>query len=182
MRNYKYKGEIETLRTLPSEITVGEFQKITKLQDGTVGDYNYYLSVFSVLGLSDQLIDDLDDTALIEIIKDFQTDFIVDNSVYEQIAEVNGTVYFAYEDKFSMKARMFADIEERMKLDNVEWITYALARIFLVEDRLQDHNDAKHISNKCKSMKDMTMDVALPYIFYISEKYISNVKILINND
>ena len=30
MRKYEYKGKIESMKTLPTEITIGEFKDITK--------------------------------------------------------------------------------------------------------------------------------------------------------
>lgn len=178
MRKYEYNGKIESLKTLPTEITVEEFKNITKNQDH-VGNFMYYLNAFEILGLSSSFIDDIDDVTLYEIIADFQEDFKVDNTTFKKIIEVDGYEYAAYDENFSLGARDIALIEEEMHKDPVGWITYALAIIFKRTDLSPtEHKASAHIKHKKSLFKNVTLDIALPYIIYISNSYIDNVKLI----
>lgn len=180
MRKYNFNGKIETLKTSPKEVTVGEFQSITKDQEH-YGDFMYYLTTFERLGLSKQFIDSIDAETLFTIIKDFQDDFVVNNNDFTKTIEIDGHTYSAFEDKFRISARDFARIENAMQKDPYGWITYALAVIFKRDDLSdKEHYASGHIKHKEKLFKDVTMDVALPYIIYCSETYINNIKLIAN--
>lgn len=180
MRKYDYKGNVEQLLTLPEEITVRDFETISKLQQESPGDYTYYLSVFEILGLSEDLIDAMDANTMFSIIRDFQKDFQTPVEYIKEI-EFEGYTYSAYDEEFSLGARDFASIEERMAADPFGWITYALAIIFKRTDLSStEHKANAHRKHKEKLFKDVTMDVALPYIFYVSENYIQNIKLMMS--
>lgn len=183
MRTYKIDGleSLETLKTLPQEITVQDFLLMLQAQTAHIGDINYYLAVFSILGLSEEYLDIMDSTTLFTTIKDFQNDFVVSKEGMVTHIELNGIKYTAIPGISSgnIPARMMADIEERMTQHPDTWITYALARIFLKDVAIMgEHKDKKHIKNKEKSMAHLTMDIALPYIHYISSTYVDNIKVL----
>lgn len=180
MKKYKYDGITEEMKTLPNEINVKEFQEIVKLQNDFNGDFNYYLDTFGVLGLSETFLDAIDDKTLYMLIGDFQEDFNLKKNVFTKSIEIDGYKYTAYEDTFKLGARDLANIENEMIKDPNGWITYALAIIFKREDLTPvEHKANAHIKLKEKLFKSVTMDIALPYIFYIAESYVSNIKILI---
>lgn len=179
MKKYEYNGKIEELKTLPNEITIEEFQKITNNQNKYSGDFMYYLDVFEILGLSEDFVNDIDDKTLWIILKDFQTDFVMPSNEFKKEFELDGYTYRAYEDEFKIGARDFAKIEEQMHKKPNDWITYALSIIFKrVDLSTVEHNTDAHISHKYKLFKKLTMDIALPYIFYLSENYINNIKLM----
>lgn len=178
MRKYEYNGEVEGMKTLPTEITIQEFLSITKNQD-LEGTFMYYLNTFESLGLSSKFIDAIDDVTLYSLIADFQEDFRVDNAEYVKTITIDGYDYQAYEDEFRLGARDLARIEEEMHKDPLGWITYALAVIFKRTDLSStEHTANAHIKHKEKLFKDVTMDIALPYIVYVSDSYIKNVKLV----
>lgn len=178
MRKYEYNGRIESMKTLPSEITVKEFRDITKNQD-LQGTFMYYLNTFEALGLTTEFVDAMDDQTLYSLIKDFQEDFIVDNNDFKRVINIGGYEYVAFEEKFSLGARDLARIEEEMHKDPLGWITFALAVIFKRTDLSdKEHKAPAHIKHKEKLFQEVTMEIALPYIMYISESYINNVKLI----
>lgn len=179
MKKYEYNGKIEVLKTLPSEITIEEFQKITINQSKYSGNFMYYLEAFEILGLSEDFVDAIDDKTLWLILKDFQIDFVVPSNEFRKEIEIDGYTYRAYEDEFKIGARDFARIEEQMHKDPNDWISYALAIIFKrVDLSTVEHKTDAHIKHKEKLFKQLTMDIALPYILYLSENYINNVKLI----
>ena len=139
----------------------------------------YYLDTFETLGLTTEFTDDIDDKTLYSLISDFQEDFQVDNTKYTKSITIDGYEYVAYDDEFKLGARDIAMIEEEMHKDPSGWITYALAIIFKRTDlSATEHRTSAHIKHKEKLFKNITMDVALPYIIYVSESYINNVKLI----
>lgn len=182
MRKYKYNDVIEELKTKPSEITISEFQSIVK-NEKYIGNFMYYLDAFQLLGLSESFIDLIDDKTLYIMINDFQEDFQIDNKDYVKEIEVDGYKYTSYDDEFKLGARDLANIEERMHKDPYNWFSYALSIIFKRDDlSIVEHKTPAHIKHKESLFRNLTMDIAMPYIYYISENYISNVKLLMKND
>jgi hypothetical protein len=182
MRKYDVKGSIETLRTLPSEITLNEFIKITTTDGGEARlDYNYYLNSFGVLGLTESFLDIMDIKTLVEIIKDFQEDFVPAETLPRTIT-IEGKEFSAFKEgeEFVMNARNFASIENRMKEDGSGWISYAMAILF----RKENTPDTEHKSEAHTRYKqvifgnEMTMDFCLPYVMAVSKSYLENIQML----
>jgi hypothetical protein len=181
MRKYDVQGiGVEVIKTKPDEITLGLFKKMLEVQDEHFGDFNYYLNVFSLLGLSDEYIDSMDSSSLFTTIKDFQEDFQIDDIIMKNIITIDGYEYKSYDEKFVIKAKDFAKIETQMKLGNHNWIIYAMAILFKRIDLTdKEHTDKSHIEHKMKLFKDnVTMDIALPYIYSISNEYMDNITLL----
>lgn len=181
MRKYDVNGKIEILKTLPSEIKLSEFVKISTTKDGQPRlDYNYYLDMFGVLGLSEEFLDKMDIKTLVEVIKDFQEDFQSPKE-YVREFEIDGKKYTAFQEgeEFELKAREFAQIEARMKNNGSDWITYALAVIFKKENTpVSESKSEAHIKFKQVNFKDLTMDICLPYIMLMSQAYIGTIQSL----
>jgi hypothetical protein len=111
MLKYNYNDKVEQMKSLPSEITVKEFQEVAKAQENFLGNFMYYLNTFEILGLSEEFIDKIDDKTLYQLIRDFQNDFIIDKTEYVKEITVEGYTYRAFENEFVLGARDLADIE-----------------------------------------------------------------------
>lgn len=182
MRKYKVGDSIEVLRSTPKEIKLKEFQKIVELQGNSAKpDFNYYLSAFGVLGLSEDYLDKMDLPNLLLTVKDFQKDF-KPSKVTKRTITINGVTYSSYKkgEKFELKARLFADIETQMNRGGGSWIPYAMALIFK-QDGMSDQENALRVNIEKRYntfSEELTMDVCLPYIVTISLSYLSNLQIL----
>jgi hypothetical protein len=182
MRKYEVNGSIETLRTLPSEITLNEFTQITQLaSDEPRMDYEYYLGMFGILGLSDKFLDIMDIKTLVDIIKDFQEDFVAVNKPVRTIV-VEGKEYHSYNEgeEFTLKARDFAKIESRIKEKGKDWVAYAMATIFRKEGLADsEHKAPAHTQYKQVIFsKELKMDICLPYLMLFSTSYLETIKML----
>lgn len=185
MRKYEIEGRIESLKTLPTEVTIKEFELITKAQEENVGSFMQYLDSFEILGLSSEFIDIIDDKTLYMLIKDFQDDFIINNKDYKRTIEIDGYTYSAFQEggEFKLGARDLANIEQKLAKDQTNWISYAMAIIFKRDDLSSvEHKASAHIKHKEKLFQGVSMDVAMPYIMYISESYINSIKVLTELD
>lgn len=163
------------LKTTPSEITVKEFQTIANINNN---GYEYYLDTFEVLGLSSEFVDKISADDLFAIIKDFHEDFgEVERSEFTREIEVDGFTYYAFEEgeNFTLGARTLAKIEKKFDSD---WLAYSLALIFHRGDLTNKDETDAHINYKTKLFGSITLDIALPYIYAISENYVENVSLL----
>lgn len=182
MRKYEIDEVVETLRTLPSEIFLNDFIKTVSIDQFNLDPtYEYYLDAFEIFGLSKDYLDIIDTKTLVDTIKDFQADFIIDNKLTKSI-EIDGFTYTAYADEFVINARDFAKIEKRINHKDHTWLAFAMAVIFKRDDLSSvEHKDNAHIEYKKKLFTNkLTMDICLPYIMKISETYVDNIKILSN--
>jgi hypothetical protein len=177
MRVYDHKGEPEILKTDLNEITVNEFQLIANLSKKGVEGYEYYLQIFEILGLSRKFCDEMSAPVLFDIVKEFNDDFEIEKGVFVREIDIDGYTYRSFEDTFTLNARVLSKIEKRFEQD---WFTYALALIFKRTDlSINDETDA-HIKHKESLFRNVTLDVALPFLYTISNDYIENISLLLN--
>lgn len=181
MRHYLVNDENESLRTLPSEITLKDFTETVKLQgDNFKPNFEYYLNFFEILGLSKKFLDIVDIDTLTDIISDFQKDFKSDSELIKQI-EISGVIYKSYEEEFKIKAKDFGAIEKYMS-EGHEWMVYAMMTIFK-EDGINFENIQmkKYFDDRKEIFLSLTMDICLPYIVMLSSKYLDNIQKLVDN-
>ena len=179
MLKYYYEVTTEDMKSLPSEITVKEFEKIVKAQGKYNGVFMYYLDTFEVLGLSSDFVDIIDEDTLYQLIKDFNKDFTLSKEDKVKTIEIGGYSYTAFGGRDSISGRDLANIEDKLTKSPDKWIAYALAIIFKRDDLSStEHKADAHIKHKEKLFADITMDIALPYIMTVSDNYIKNIKIL----
>lgn len=181
MREYKFNDQIEQLKTKPEEVTITEFMNILiNKEDDTIGNLEYYLNAFSILGFSEDLIDSLDVSTLFEIIKDFNDDFIIEEGTKEiKNIEIGGFTYSSGGDIFNLNARDLTLIEKQFTKPN--WPLYAISIIFKRTDLTKkEHYTDAHIKHKMELFKNIKMDIAMPYVYYVADTYTKNIKLFIN--
>lgn len=180
---YEWNGKEEKLKSLMSEITIGNFEKIMEIEHNEdMSFFDYYLTLFNVLGLSKELIDNIDVDNLIDIIKDFKNDFHLELQTNNTFT-IDGYNYVIFEDEFKLTARQFANIEKIIKKYPYHWVGPVIAYLAKREDLTQvEHDDTAHINYKTTLFRDkLTMDFILPIIKVIVDKLEKNLKIFEND-
>ncbi len=173
--NYEMKNNI-------SEFTIDEFSKITNILNDNKLDYiDKYMNVFTTLGVSDEILDDLSTDDFIEYIKGFNNDIKMENILLKEF-ELNGYTYVAYEDdEFKLKIKDMALIENAVKTNEKDYISKIIAIIFKRSDLSKtEHYDKSHIEFKSKLFRELKLVDFYPYIVYIQDKILNKMKILIN--
>lgn len=157
---FSFKNSVE-------EITVKEFQQIINI-DKKITGFEYYLLVFNILGADSTKLEMLDFESLIEIVKDFNDTFKMETTEFKRVIVLDGVTYESYEEGSELKLTMkqVVDIERYLKSNAKDWVSYLMSVIYTKS------------GNNAIKFGSVTLDVALPYIYNYTEKYIKNVQLL----
>lgn len=172
-------GETYVMRSLPSEITVGDFEKIiSTLNDKATETLSRYAIVFHILGLPKAVIEEMELEELGSLIKTFTEHSAVAPSEMQHMVEINGDVYRAYDgETFRIKVKDMKAIEKCIGQGKT-WIADMLSVLFK-KDGLNDaeHYDKNHIAHKADLFrKELTADIAFPYMVEVSARMVQAVK------
>jgi hypothetical protein len=182
MINIKLEDKQFHLRNEYDELTIREFENITTiLSDNEKQSYEKYIDIFCYLGLN-ELMDEISSEELIILIKNFNNHEIPNNLVKE--IEVDGYKYVAYtSEEFSMKAKDMAIIEKIINKNKTNYVAEMLAVIFKREDLTKnEHYVDAHINHKASLFRDnLTVDIAIPYITYMSQHINKQLVIMKSN-
>lgn len=180
MRKYKVNGIETSMQTKINEITVEQFEKITKLQ---ADDFGYLFDKLEILGMDPKVLDIIDSKTLLRFVVEQEQDFKFDPEkirVKREI-EIDGFKYTSFEGKkFEINGREFAKIDKKMKSGS-NWMPYALAIIYKRNDlTMTEHQDETHIKHKEQLFKKITLDIALPIILTVNNSYVQFIETLQN--
>jgi hypothetical protein len=175
-----YKLENYEIRTSLSEITIEEFDKISViLNDQSLMSIEKYLDVLDVLKVPSHIIDDLSSEELLAIIQDFSKYKYKDN--LEQIIELDGFVYKAWETEPKLKARDMALIEQGIK-EQKSFMTNLISVIFKKEGLTnKEHWEPAHIKHKMSLFKGLNAADYYPYVVWVSKKIINRIETAVDN-
>jgi hypothetical protein len=186
---YKFKDGEEQLKSKPEEILISEFEGVLQLQVDFKGNFiDFYTETFKILGLSDELLDDIDFDNLSMIIKDWKDEFKMDDFSFEspnllKTIVIGERVYKAYDEVFKLKSKDASLIQDFIVKNQVKHIAELLAVIFKdVSLGDNEHYDAKHIEYKSKLIREnVKLNVAYPYAMMVWDKFnknLSNLNVL----
>lgn len=177
IKDFELKSEL-------NEFTLFELDTITKILNDDKLDYiDKYLSIFELLNMPEDILDNLSNDELFDTIKNFIADRNVNNNLTKEI-EIDGYIYKAYDgDEFILKAKDVAKIENLTKQSGYFSFLEAIAVIFKREDLSKtEHYEPAHIKYKMKLFKDIDASLVYPYLIYITEKLSKKIEILYDND
>lgn len=181
MINIKYGDEKYSIKSNPKEISISEFETISEILSNSDFDFvDKYSKIFKLLGCPEKIVDEIDYEEFVEVILAFKKSFTADN-VFTREVEINGYKYVAFEgEEFRLKTKDMALINKSIKDNPDKFLGETLAVIYKREDLGPiEHYEPAHLKNKAKIFREhLKLDVALPYIPYISEKLINSIKLL----
>jgi hypothetical protein len=186
MVKIKYNGESYEMKNQLEELTIGEFEKISNLLNNNTLKVEAYMDVFHILGVPQNIIDELDYDEFVSIINSFE--FTAPELGYRQSFELDGYTYVSYTgDEFKLKVKDMSLCEKYVMQNPEAYIGEIMAILFKREDLTKnEHYENIHIKHKAKLFREhMRADIAVPFIGLFSEKLIKNVVILkdeIEND
>lgn len=184
MLKIKFNGEEYQIKNHPTEVSVKTFEEIsTLLNDESKDEIERYIEIFNILGIPEEVIDNMDYDDFIGVIKAMQIEFIAKDE-FQQEFEINGFTYRAFDDEFKLKVKEMSLIESYVKKDSNKFIGELLAILFKRTDLSKiEHFESAHIKHKAELFREHLMiDIALPYIKILSEKLVGNLKLLKNED
>jgi len=179
MVTIKYAGEEIQLRNEAKEVRLSEFNKIHNiLSTDKAGHFEKYTEVFKVLGVSEDVIDDMSIEQFIELVKMFN-DISQTKENPVQSFEIDGYIYTAYKgEEFKFTAKDLVMLERGFKQGVGSIPAFVLAVVFKREDLTKkEHFDPTHINHKAKLFSEhLYMDVALPYLGLVSQRVIKQAE------
>lgn len=178
MVKVNYEGQSYELRNEPSEITLKEFNRIfTILNTEGKGKFEQYFEVFETLGVPSDLLDVIDQSDFLEMVKAFNV-MKVNTELPQPTIEIEGYTYVAYEGEFKFKAKDLIQIERLAKSGGNDFPSKILAIIFKRADLSpKEHYEQAHINQKAKLFENnLTAEFALPYITLVARRTLKSLE------
>jgi hypothetical protein len=165
------------------EFLVKDFEQICSiLNNKEKQSFQKWSEVFIYLGLPENIVDDFDAAAFISIIKEFNIQSKLETEIKKEI-ELDGIKYQAFDEKFKLTVKETALIEGYIAKNDNRYLGEILAVIYKRQDITKDmHYDKAHIHYKAELIrKEITADVAVPLINFMSKRLINDFA-MIEND
>jgi hypothetical protein len=171
--SYQIKNQVE-------EFTIREFEEICFiLNEKKQTKINAWSKIFIFLGIPEEIIDEFDSFAFIQLIKEFNLDDF-ENKEFVKNLEIDGYTYQSFENEFKLTVREMGMIEERIEKNSNKFLGELMAIIFKRVDLTKiEHFDKAHIKYKADLFRDnVTADKAIPFIGFLSKRLINNIELL----
>jgi len=162
MIEVKFKEKIYNVRNLFSEITIAEYEAITKLFDNEkLNNISLWIEIFNILGWDEELIDNLDYNSFEEITTKF--DFTSVNKDIIKTVYLDEVPYSCYDDEFKLKIRDLLKIEP---LINTEDYLAKIAAILYNKDGFskKENEDVNHFNYKVSMFKQQPAHIITPLL------------------
>jgi hypothetical protein len=178
MVDIKYGDRVFSIKNDVNEFSIGEYEKIVYYLNNEGDFFDKWFNILEYLGLDKGVIDDIDANELIEIINSINLSKVEPKFISE--IELGGYLY-----KCEMKesgepkitGRIFKLLEKVCKGDY--YISDIMAILFKRDDLSDaEHYQKAHLEWKSKLFKDLSASVSVPYVLYITDRYIKNIMIL----
>ena len=162
------------LRNEADEITLNEFEKIFNiLQNDEIGKLEQYIKIFQLLGIDNNVLDEMDETELVDFIKQFNVMRMSDTELVPSF-EINGRKYVAYNEgeDFKFKTKSIIEIERYAKKGGEHYPSHIMACVFKdVELTNNEHFVSAHLEHKSKLFREnIKASIATPYISILAQR------------
>ena len=180
MLNINYNGKTYSIRNNVEELLLKEFEEITKIfNDKGKLHFEKWSEIFIYLGLPEEIANELDSFAFIEIIKEFNIDNITSKEIIKEII-IDGDNYIAYNGVFKLTVKEMSLIEGYIKSNENRYLGEIMAIIYKRPGVDKNINyDKAHIHFKAELFrKNVTTDKAVPFISFLSKKLIKDFELI----
>ena len=152
-----------------NELTIQQFEDITEIHSNEKLDHvEKHLEVFKYMGVPEE-IEDVDFEDFKEYIRLFNTAKAPEGILLKRF-EADGYTYQAYDDEWKLSAKETKLIEKILNNKHKGYISEVLAVLFKRTDLgKNEHYTDAHIKHKAKIIRQMTADVAVPYLVAVAE-------------
>lgn len=184
MLNIKFKEETYAIRNGLNELTIGEFEDLSKIMnDQDKNSLEKWSMILHLLGLPVEVIDNFDTFTFIDIIKEFNI-FDIHESNYQEVIVLDGQEYKLNlkDDNLFITVKEMRLIEDYVKQDS-KYLANMLAVLYKREDVHPNiQYDKTHIRFKSGLIrKSITADVAVPFISFLSKKLLGDYELITSN-
>lgn len=180
MININFKDQVFPTRNTVEEFTIGEFETISGIMnDKDKNTIEKWSEIFVFVGLPQEVVDEFDTFAFIEVIKEFNMTDISKIGFQKEIV-LNGITYKAFDEEFKLTVKEMRLIEDYIKKNENRYLGDMLAVIYKRDDIEKSMNfDKAHIHFKAELIrKEVKADVAIPYLKFLSKKLVKDFEML----
>jgi hypothetical protein len=165
IRDYEIKQDIK-------ELTITEFEKVSAiLNNEELDKFESWADVFIYLGVPVEEVNDMEFDEFIKYVKDFNDSKIEANLEMTKTIEVEGYTYQAFEDEFKLKVKDLKLIEKAITSNAQNYFAKLMSIIFKRTDLSNaEHYDNAHLKHKEKLFKDLSAELVVPYVVFVSKK------------
>lgn len=182
MLNIKFNEKDYEIRNQLNELTIGEFEKLSEIMnDKEKNSLEKWSLIFAFLGLPVDVIDSFDTFTFIDIIKEFNI-FNLSSVEFAEKLTLKGIDYClkTTDNGLHITVKEMKIIENFVIKDNSKYLANMLAVLYKRPD--VDANityDNAHIKFKADLIRDeITADVAIPFITFLSQKLLNDYELL----
>ena len=166
------------IRNQLDELTIGEFEELSLIMNNhELNTIDKWSRVFNFLGIPIDVIDSFDSFTFMDIIKEFNFFNVHLNKPVDEIS-LNGITYKASlkDDQPLITVKEMKLIEDAIKSNPHRYLANMLAIIYKRDDVDKTITyDNAHIKFKADMIrKEITADIAMPYIEFLSKKLIND--------
>lgn len=166
------------LRTQLKDITIQEFNQIVNIMsDDKQLYFENWLDLLTVLGMPEDMLNELTIPDLLEIVKEFNLFEPQENLEILQDIELDGYTYRLFEDKFKLTVRVSSIVEQTIKSHPKDFIPWVIANLYKRTDLTDlEHKQSEHIKHKAKLFSQLTMDKCIVLFTILFEGIITKMQ------
>jgi hypothetical protein len=176
MININFEDKTYTIKNQVSELLIKDFEHICSiLNDKEKNKIDKWSEIFIYLGLPEEVVDEFDSFAFINIIKEFNLIDVEGEDFAKEII-LDDKTYIAYEDKFKLTVKEMSLIEYYVQKNENRYLGEMMAIIYKHPDYDKTINfDKAHIHFKAELIrKQITTNKAIPFITFLSKRLIKD--------
>jgi hypothetical protein len=176
MLKIKYDERVYEIKNSPNELLLKDFEHIICIfNDKDKQHFEKWSEILIYLGLPEDVVDNFDSFAFIDIIKEFNINDISDVEITKEFT-IGEDLYVAYEDTFKLTVKEMSLIEYYISKNNDRYLGEIMAVIYKRPgfDKIINFDKA-HIHHKAELFrKNIMADKAVPFISFLSKKLIKD--------
>lgn len=179
MTTVEFNGKDYPVRNSPEEFTIEELEIIMFiLQKEDINIFSKWMEIISILGVDQDVIDNIDTDAFIELCLTFK--FSTDIELTKEI-EIDGVTYFLFEgDEFKIKMKQLKEIEDIVR-DRKFYFAKLCANLYKTKGELMFKNEKEQKKYLEDFFKNQKSSIVIPILNIVNGNLIKKFNLMIEN-
>jgi hypothetical protein len=181
MINVRFEDKVYEVKSTMSEILINDFETIISIMNNKKNYIDRWSEVFIILGLPEAVLENMDSSDFINVIKEIDINTDVEVKLEKEIT-IDNVVYKTKHDEVKISVKEMRLIEKFIIDNDSKYIGDIMAVLYRNESSDDTINfDLSHIKYKAKLFRDnVTVDKSLPFLKYLSTKIVKDFNTIKN--
>lgn len=173
-KSYEVKNKLD-------EILIGDFENIISIMNTKKNYIDRWSEIFIILGLPQEVVDNMDSSDFINVIREIDIDTNVEVELHKEIT-IDDILYQLKHDEVKISVKEMRIIEKFIIENESKYIGDIMAVLYRNEKSDDIINyDLTHIKYKAKLFREnITVDKSLPFLKYLSTKIVKDFNTITN--